>query len=299
MANRVTIEPDGPFSLELARGFGFGPREGASNGGAMALAFPIDDWSGHAAALVRQAEVDGPVEVEVDAGDPELVTAQVARILSLDRSGEKWAAVGERDDVLGRLQREHHHLRPVLFHSPYEAAAWAVISQRRHPSLSRKVRAALGRALGEVFELDGREVVSFPLPAELCELGEFEGIAGKRAERRRAVAEAALEGALDAEHLRSMDPEEAIAEVQELPGLGPFYAMLVVVRAAGATDALATQETLALAYAGYYYGLGRPAAPAELSEIAEKWRPYRTWATVLIRYAGDQEGLPRPSKRSR
>jgi hypothetical protein len=119
VAEIATIEPDGPFSLELARGFGFGPRAGeAEPGGPLRLVFPLDDLSGHGAALVRQDEVDRPVEVEVVAGNAEGVVRQVSRILSLDRSGGAWATVGERDEVIGRLQREHHGLRPVLFHSP-------------------------------------------------------------------------------------------------------------------------------------------------------------------------------------
>jgi DNA-3-methyladenine glycosylase II len=293
-----TIDPGGPFSLELARGFGFGPRPGeAAAGEPLRLAFPLDDFSGHGAALVRQAELDGPAEVEVITGEADAVARQVSRILSLDRSGTGWAAVGERDEVIGRLQREHHYLRPVLFYSPYEAAAWAVISQRRHPKQARAVRSRLARELGEVFELAGEEVESFPLPSALCQLEELDGLEPRRLERLRAVGEAALDGKLDAERLRAMDPDEAIADVQELPGIGPFYAMLIVVRAAGATDALASEEPIVRAYAGHFYGLGEAASAEKLKKIAENWRPYRTWATVLLRYGGERAGLPRPPRR--
>ena len=298
MTAKQTIDPAGPFSLELARGFGFGPRTGeAAPGEPLRVAFPLDDFSGHGAALVRQAEPDGPVEVDVAAGDATGVARQVSRILSLDRSGTEWAAVGERDDVIGRLQREHHYLRPVLFHSPYEAAAWAVISQRRHPNQARAVRSRLARELGEVFELAGDEAESFPLPAALCQLEGLEGLEPRRLERLRAVGEAALDGRLDAERLRAMDPDEAIAALQQLPGIGPFYAMLIVVRAAGATDALASEEPIVRAYVGHFYRLREAASAEKLREIAERWRPYRTWATVLVRYAGDRAGLPRPKRR--
>ena len=55
-------------------------------------------------------------------------------------------SVGERDPVIGALQRAHPGQRPVLFHSPYEAAAWSVISARRPAAQGAKVRAALSRA---------------------------------------------------------------------------------------------------------------------------------------------------------
>ena len=48
--------------------------------------------------------------------------------LSLDHDAAPWAEVGARYPVIGALQREFAGLRPVLFHSPYEAAAWSIIS---------------------------------------------------------------------------------------------------------------------------------------------------------------------------
>src|SRR5205085_1133386 len=77
-----------------------------------------------AAGTVRAAIKDG------HAADAERVIAQAARVVSLDHDGTGYAALGERDPVIGRLQRTSGYLRPVLFHSPYEAACWAVISAR-------------------------------------------------------------------------------------------------------------------------------------------------------------------------
>jgi DNA-3-methyladenine glycosylase II len=43
---------------------------------------------------------------------------------------------------------------------------------------------------------------------------------------------------------------------------------------------------MALALAGELYGLGHDATPEEFRQLAERWRPFRTWATVLLRAAG-------------
>ena len=56
---------------------------------------------------------------------------------------------------MGRLQAEHPGLRPVLFHSPYEAAAWSIISARRTARQAAEVRRRLSEELGRSFELDG------------------------------------------------------------------------------------------------------------------------------------------------
>ena len=297
-AERV-IRPDGPFSLELAAGFGFGPRSGTEWSGAepaMRLAFPLDGYREHGAAVVRQPP-GGEVRIAVHAGDAGAVERQVARVLSLDRSGTEWLRVGERDAVIGELQRRHPGLRPVSFNSPYEAAAWAVISHRRGRSRGQAARERLAEERGASFELAGELVRSFPLPARLCEPGELPEIDGTRAERLRAVAAVALAGRLDAGRLREMDVEAATAELQELPGIGPFYAGLIAVRATGATDALAVDEPIVRSHAGRFYGREEPLSAAEFRELAESWRPYRTWASVLIRSAGDRAGFPRPPRR--
>jgi DNA-3-methyladenine glycosylase II len=294
------IRPDGPFSLELAAGFGFGPRGGDEVGGpepALRLAFPLDGYREHAAAIVRQPRPD-EVRIAIHAGaDADAVARQIARVLSLDRSGTEWLLVGERDAVIGELQRRYPGLRPVSFNSPYEAAAWAVISHRRGQSQGRAARDRLADELGESFELEGEVVRSFPLPARLCEPVPLPGIDGTRADRLREIATAARDGRLDAERLREMDLAAAMAELRKLPGVGPFYAGLIAVRATGATDALAVDEPIVRSHAGRFYGREEPLSASEFGEFAENWRPFRTWASVLIRYAGDRAKFPRPRRR--
>jgi DNA-3-methyladenine glycosylase II len=119
------LSPKGPFDLRRLAGFGFGPETGRPEATepVMRLAFCLDDLDGHAGVVLRQGE-DGVVRGELQSdGEPSAVTAQVARILSLDHDGEAWLAVGEREPVIGELQRRYPGLRPPLFNSPYEAAA--------------------------------------------------------------------------------------------------------------------------------------------------------------------------------
>jgi DNA-3-methyladenine glycosylase II len=92
-----------------------------------------------------------------------------------------------------------------------------------------------------------------------------------------------------------MEPEAAMEDVQRLPGIGPFYAMLIVVRSTGHSDALAG-EGRTLAAIEHFYGLDAPPSDQDLLQIAEPWRPFRTWAGVLLHSAGRRAGL-RPAGR--
>jgi len=137
----------------------------------MRVAFALDGGKGYAGAVIRQAQSDDPLEIELtlsDWGDRDTALAQIARVLSLDHDGEPFLEVGARDPVIGRLQRAHPGQRPVLFHSPYEAAAWAVISARRPAAQGARTQDAIGQKHGETFTLDGRTLHAFPQPDRLA-----------------------------------------------------------------------------------------------------------------------------------
>lgn len=211
MPTTFEIEPRGDFSLAAAASFGFGGRDATPGEDVMRLAFAVDGLREHAGVVLRQQ--DGIVYGEIHGhADPELVRRQVARILSLDADGEAWAAVGERDAVIGRLQREHPGQRPVLFHSPFEAAAWSVISARRHHRQAAATRRLLSEQLGATFELAGGRTFAFPVPERLLAVEPLPGLPPEKVDRLHGVARAALEGRLDPQRLLELGPDQAITE---------------------------------------------------------------------------------------
>ena len=171
-----------------------------------------------------------------------------------------------------------------------KAAAWSVISARRRSGQAAAVRHAIALELGVSFELDGQRVVAFPQPQRLLEAAELPGVGAEKAQRLRAVAAAALGGGLDVERLHALGPQASWTAVQQLPGIGPFYASLIVLRAAGFADAaMPMAEPRMLAHLARYYDLATPATLEQYAVIAERWRPFRTWTTVLVRIAGERE----------
>jgi len=294
MTVRLTLQVDGPFSLAAAASFGFGPNTGRPDPAAslMRLAFVADDLHHHAGAVLTQLP-DGSLMAEVSGDTPAAAAeAQLRRILSIDTGVAPWLEAGRADPVLGGVQAAYPGLRPVLFHSPYEAAAWSVLSQRRHRAQATALRRRLSEAAGLTFELAGQSEPAFPLPERLLEITEFPGIEASRMARLHGVARAALAGQLDAAALRALSPEGALADLQRINGLGPVYATLVYLRSTGVTDALTLGEPRLADYVRHYYGLPASPSSAAMERIAERWRPFRTWASVLFRVAGDRDGLP-------
>jgi DNA-3-methyladenine glycosylase II len=298
-----TITPSGPFSLMEAGTFGFGQRRGAGWDGVLRLAFCLDGYTEQVGVAVRQdtaGDVHGQVcglrGVDIDL---DLVQRQVARVLSLDYDGTEFTAVGERDPVIGRLQAAAHGLRPPLFYSPYEAAAWCVLSARRPAQQMMAVRDQLSSAHGTVFDLAGQQLAALPTPDQMLKIEVFPGIPPEKIQRLHGVAEAALTGRLDAAYLLALGPEAAAAQLQQISGIGPFYSSLIVIRGTGFADVLPGNEPRALELISRLYELDGPPTPVQLQEIAEPWRPLRTWAVVLIRAAAKRVlgGLPAPAGR--
>jgi DNA-3-methyladenine glycosylase II len=61
-----------------------------------------------------------------------------------------------------------------------------------------------------------------------------------------------------------------------------------VIRAVGFTDVLPRDEPTLRGLVSDLYGLAEPCTAEQLEQIAEAWRPFRTWASVLVRAAADR-----------
>src|SRR6185437_3647719 len=185
MTRSFLIRPLGAFSLRESAVFGFGqrmpvgPRAGPADDdrfdGVMRLAFCLDGYTEQVGVELRQVDA-GVHGVVHGTGDLDAIRRQVARCLSLDHDGREFEAVGRRDPVIGRLQQAAPGLRPPLFHSPYEAAAWSVLSARRPARQMMTIRQRLSEAHGASFDLAGQPVAAFPLPEALLEVASFPGI---------------------------------------------------------------------------------------------------------------------------
>jgi DNA-3-methyladenine glycosylase II len=285
MTRQFTIVPDGEFSLAEAGRFGFGHRVDPDWDGTMRLAFCVDGYQRQVGVEVTQDAAGRVHGVVHGGGDLVAVQAQVERVLSLDHDGLGFAAVGRRDPVIGRLQAAAPGLRPPLFHSPYEAAAWGVLANRRPAGQMAEVRRRLSEKHGAVFTLAGRTAEAFPTPRQLLAVTAIPGVTTQKIEWLHGVARAALDGRLDVATIQATDADTAMSRLREIKGIGAFYSALIVIRAAGLTDVLPVAEPRLRALVTELYHLPGPPTNEQFRTLAEPWRPYRTWASVLIRAA--------------
>lgn len=269
-SHEVNVDVLGPWSLATSKKFweGFAPSVLPSDENAVlhTIFCCESDWR-RVEVHVRQEGHQAHISVSGD-GDLDAAASQVGRFLSLDIEAREWPGVADRDPVIAEAQKHLPGLRPCGFHSPYEAAAWSVLSGRIRIMQAARLRADLINNHGD----NG----AFPAPRVLLELDL--DLPGRKSEYLRAVAEAALDGLLDAGRLRAMETSHALHAIQQIKGLGPFGAELVLIRGANAPDVLPHHEHRLAAEVAQRYG-----STKDLDEIAQRWRPFRSWAAVLIR----------------
>jgi len=156
-----------------------------------------------------------------------------------------------------------------------------VLSHRRSIAQSRATRAALALEHGDRIEIEGRTFHAFPRPQVVRKLRAARGLDAERLVRLRGIADAALDGTLDRRRLRRLSVERALTEIRGLRGIGAFFAQGILFRGAGIVDDITNDEQLRLPVQRAY-GMSAPPDSAEVERIAERWRPYRMWAEVLL-----------------
>jgi DNA-3-methyladenine glycosylase II len=285
MTVRFEIQPSGAYSLAASASFlcAFTPASGSARrtSGGMTFGFGLDGTFEPVAVGVEQRD-DRVLVTATGTTNVDAVRRQVARILSLDHDGDAWSLLGSRDPVIGELMRHYDGLRPVCFYSPYEAACWGILAARTPMKIAARVRAALGEALGRRLVIDGERVHTFPSPRALLEAPTLPSVPAIKADRLRGLALAAQRGDLDVELIRGMDREAALKHLRRLDGVGEWTASHILVRGTGLTDEPAFVEPRVRAGFKLAYGLTSEPSDSELMEAAERWRPYRTWVSVLL-----------------
>jgi DNA-3-methyladenine glycosylase II len=289
----IELPITGPFDLRDVAMMGFGHRDERSFDGVMRMAFCLDgDYERQVGVAARQSKDRLELQVQ-STSDPlsktevEAIGRQVARVVSLDYDGEAFHQLCLSDPALARVHMRAPGFRPALFYSPYEAALWSIMSARRARSQAITLRAKLSELYGASFELAGTRTLCVPTPSAVLRIESVPGLPVDRIPRLHAVAVAAQRGQLDAERLRAMPVEDAQAELQQLPGIGPFYSSLIVIRACGHADVPALGEPRSRAAIQQAYGFDHELSDDELLDLSEAWRPFRTWVSVMMRALSD------------
>lgn len=233
-----------------------------------------DDEYVRGGATVRHLAADSALRVT---GGQEAV-ARARALFDVDADPRLIRKTLAKDSLLAPLLRRRPGIRVPGAWDPFELAVRAVVGQQVSVAAARTILGRIASAHGFA-------------PERLAEVT-IGGMPGRRAETIRILARAVVNGEIvltgsGARHCRAPgDAPEArttprdsldasIAMLTALPGIGPWTAHYIAMRALGEPDAFPSGDLILRRNAGNL-------SERELLRRAEAWRPWRAYGAMLL-----------------
>jgi AraC family transcriptional regulator of adaptative response / DNA-3-methyladenine glycosylase II len=227
------------------------------------------------------------VACRLELTDPRDLTTAISRcrrLLDLDADPVAVDALLGEDQDLAPLVLKAPGRRVPRTVDPAEFAVRAVLGQQVSTAAARTHAARLVTAHGVAVDDPGGGLTHlFPEPEALASLDpEKLAMPGTRRKTLITLVNALAAGELDLDI--GSDWQRARADLNALPGFGPWTVETIAMRALGDPDAFIPADLgVKLAAAE----LGLPTAPAALTARAARWRPWRAYAVQHLWATGD------------
>ena len=211
------------------------------------------------------------------------LSAVVTRMLDLDADLDAFDAHARRDRVLRRVVLRGSGVRLPQLLDPFEGLMRAILGQQVSVAGASTITDRLVRLLAASERAPGTAAafLSFPTPDAVADVGAERlrtiGLTRVKAATIANVARRIADGALDLNALTTVPGDEAQAALESLPGIGPWTASYVRMRALGDRDAFPAAD-LGVIKALAAVGVDRRSIPT----VAERWRPWRGYATIHL-----------------
>jgi len=292
----TTIKPVAPFDFDLTAGYHtyFQGRYGSDSltdgvyrrlldlEGKLVLASVRSVGSVEAPELVVELQSES-----LNSGDIELAAEQVAWLLGTGQDITPFYQAAQDDSPLSAIIRQFHGLHLPHTASVYEALVLAILGQQIATNVARIIRTLIIETHGPCQAFDGQDFYAFPRPETLGALSverlrEMK-LSQRKAEYVKGISQAAMDSSpYGFEFLHRMSDEEVVENTVKLRGVGVWTAQWVLIRALGRPDALPLGDlALRRVVSRVYFG-GSEINDAQLDEFAQRWSPWRTYATVYL-----------------
>ena len=196
----------------------------------------------------------------------ESLVARVRHLFDLDAEPDAIRAVLGRDPQLNGILSRHAGLRVPGCWDPFEVSVRAIMGQQVSVAAATTMTSRLVRAFGP------------PTPAGLATAAlETVGVVRARAASIRALAAAVLDRRIVFEEESGLDAR--IAQLTALPGIGPWTANYIAMRACHCADAFPSADLILRRAASMD---GKPLHARELEARSQAWRPFRAYATIAL-----------------
>lgn len=184
------------------------------------------------------------------------------------------------DDVLRPIVAANPGIRVPVAWNGFEVAVRAIIGQQVSVKGATTLVSRLAKACGKPYQAQSSANLQliFPEPEEVLQHSlSGLGITTRRIAAIHALAQAVIDGELAFDG--SMSAETFVARAVTIPGIGPWTAQYMALRALNDPDAFPHADLILLRAAA---AEGEILTPKQLLAKAERWRPWRAYTVMLL-----------------
>lgn len=250
--------------------------------------WPVDGrWVAVRATPIGGVEDPG---LEVTAATSGLWRAGAAVARGFAASADANAALAElieADPVVAAAEHRFHGVRPLLQVDPFTALIRAISAQQVNLRWAAEIRKRLAQGYGDALPIEGEEVrVLAPGRLARATVDELRALQLTRAKSASVidVAQAAVEGRLDAEELARLEDEELIERLVGLRGIGRWSAEWFLARTLGRPRVVAGDLGVRKAVGRAYFS-GRLPSEAKVRTATAHWGAAAGIAQQLLLHA--------------
>ncbi len=296
-----SLHPVPPFDFELTACYHtyFQARSGADNMGEGIYQRLLDLNGRLALVSVRSAgSVDAPVlalELQgeaLEASDEHIAAAQVQWMLGAEQDLAPFYRQAEIEPEMQGLVNQFRGLHLPRTATLFESLVLAVLGQQISASVARMMRTLVIERYGATAEFDGVLYYAFPRPEEIASSTPDElrtlKLTQRKSEYIHGLAREALQPAW--RELQQLPDDEFVRRLVSLRGIGKWTAQWALVRGLARPDALPLGDLALRRGVSNLFRDGEAVNDAEVEQLAERWRPWRSYATAYL-FAAMRSGM--------
>lgn len=190
------------------------------------------------------------------------------------------------DPTMNRITQNLRGLKSPTTQTVYEAFVDSIVEQQISIKVAYLIEAKLTKKFGDSLNLDGEVYYAYPVPQAIASASVEEirgcGLSQRKAEYIKGASTLIAENKLDLENLKNETPEQVIAELDKIRGIGVWTAELTMLRGMKMFEAFPADDFGICRVISTYYCNGKTITSAEARNIAKAWGSWKGLAAYYL-----------------
>jgi DNA-3-methyladenine glycosylase II len=233
------------------------------------------------------------VNVELKSNNP--ITLQDKRkaeetikyIFNLGFDLESFYSELKNDQTMHQITQQLYGLKNPTTPTVFESLVDSIVEQQISIKVAHTIEQRLAKKFGEPLIIEGNTYFAYPTPQNIANATIEDirqcGLSQRKAEYIQQAAQLIVDGKLDLEHLKNHEnPQQIIAELDAIRGIGVWTAELTMLRGMQKLDALPADDFGIRRVISKYFCDGKPIKSSEAREIALAWGKWKGLAAYYL-----------------